>query len=526
MARLLYAATPADYVINSGTGRPESGVTVTVYTAVTGGTQVTDLLTAGGTPITTVTTDSAGGFRFQGPDGTDATLWVSVSGGTRFAVNVADLGTTRAPLTHTHDSLFADHLSTDDHLGSHADSSHTGANKVQIARSGSNIGTRKRINLIQGTDVTLTVADNSGTDSVDVTIAATSGLTAPGALRSYEVTFAGDAATGYSQFIEIGQPCILKSIRQTSTTSPTTSSVVHDVLLSGRQAEASIFSDAGARPTLRAGEGSNSTWGRDYAFAAGDRVRVQQASVDSGNTAANVSVVLEVEVSATSYLETNLNSCEGNSVADEDDVTTGNSGGTDNAWDSVTDPATAGAEIKYDTAHLPSGYSFAHRVSTPLNTTADTFAAWTFTDANTVYGRGLYYFTANPGSSVRIARLRDGGTAKVAVNVTTQSRIQVTDASGTQVLLTDAGTPLTLNQFVRIEWKITGGPDGRAVVWIYNTHTSTTASLVAEAASSDMGTVYDEVNFGRTATSGSSAQVTFWQAGLGVSTQGLLGIAT
>ena len=79
MARYLYAATPADYVINSVTGLPSAGVTVTVYTAVTGGTQVTDLLTAAGGAITTVTSDSAGGFRFQGPDGEQDTLWVDTN---------------------------------------------------------------------------------------------------------------------------------------------------------------------------------------------------------------------------------------------------------------------------------------------------------------------------------------------------------------------------------------------------------------------------------------------------------------
>lgn len=102
MARLLYAATPADYVINSATGLPAAGVTVTVYDAVTGGSQVTDLLTAAGATITTVTSDSAGGFRFQGPDGIEDTLWVSTGGSTRFAVNAADLGATRAPLEHSH----------------------------------------------------------------------------------------------------------------------------------------------------------------------------------------------------------------------------------------------------------------------------------------------------------------------------------------------------------------------------------------------------------------------------------------
>lgn len=44
------------------------------------------------------------------------------------------------------------------------------AQQVIVAKAGSTIGTRHKINLIEGTNVTLTVADNSGADRVDVTI--------------------------------------------------------------------------------------------------------------------------------------------------------------------------------------------------------------------------------------------------------------------------------------------------------------------------------------------------------------------
>lgn len=47
--------------------------------------------------------------------------------------------------------------------------------KVQVALAGTVTGTRKEINFIQGANVTLTVADNSGSDRVDVTIAASGG---------------------------------------------------------------------------------------------------------------------------------------------------------------------------------------------------------------------------------------------------------------------------------------------------------------------------------------------------------------
>jgi hypothetical protein len=45
--------------------------------------------------------------------------------------------------------------------------------KVEVAKAGTLIATRKRINLIQGSNVTLTVTDDSANDKVDVTVTAT-----------------------------------------------------------------------------------------------------------------------------------------------------------------------------------------------------------------------------------------------------------------------------------------------------------------------------------------------------------------
>lgn len=50
-----------------------------------------------------------------------------------------------------------------------------GAANVNIEKAGVAIGTRPTINLIQGSNATLTVADNPGSDRVDVTIASTGG---------------------------------------------------------------------------------------------------------------------------------------------------------------------------------------------------------------------------------------------------------------------------------------------------------------------------------------------------------------
>ncbi|MFA0844337.1 glycerophosphodiester phosphodiesterase [Streptomyces rochei] len=67
---------------NAVVGRPGA-----VWTARTGGSQVTDLLTLAGTATGgTITTDSRGRIAFQGPDGVTATLWWDGGDGTRWAI--------------------------------------------------------------------------------------------------------------------------------------------------------------------------------------------------------------------------------------------------------------------------------------------------------------------------------------------------------------------------------------------------------------------------------------------------------
>jgi len=52
--------------------------------------------------------------------------------------------------------------------------------KVKVSKAGSLVGTRQQINLIEGSNVTLTVSDNAGSDRVDVTVAAAGGSGSPG----------------------------------------------------------------------------------------------------------------------------------------------------------------------------------------------------------------------------------------------------------------------------------------------------------------------------------------------------------
>jgi len=50
------------------------------------------------------------------------------------------------------------------------------AQKLEIDKAATLVGTRAKLNFIQGSNTTLTVADNAGTGAVDVTIAATAAV--------------------------------------------------------------------------------------------------------------------------------------------------------------------------------------------------------------------------------------------------------------------------------------------------------------------------------------------------------------
>jgi hypothetical protein len=69
--------------------------------------------------------------------------------------------------------------------------------KVEVAKAGVLQGTRKQINLIEGSNVTITTSDNAGGNRVDVTVATTSGLT-PAATVTDETTYGVAKATGTS----------------------------------------------------------------------------------------------------------------------------------------------------------------------------------------------------------------------------------------------------------------------------------------------------------------------------------------
>lgn len=84
--RYQYGSDGGDVVTDSA-GNVQAARSGTVWTARTGGSSVTDILTlAGATTGGNVVTDSLGRLAFQGPDNVIATLWWDSGGGTRWAV--------------------------------------------------------------------------------------------------------------------------------------------------------------------------------------------------------------------------------------------------------------------------------------------------------------------------------------------------------------------------------------------------------------------------------------------------------
>jgi hypothetical protein len=85
----------------------------------------------------------------------------------------------------------------------------TSTQKHIVSKAGTTIGTRQQVNLVEGTGITLTVADNPGDDRVDVTVAATAtgaGLTlisTQTASSSATIDFTGIDGT-YDNYLIIG----------------------------------------------------------------------------------------------------------------------------------------------------------------------------------------------------------------------------------------------------------------------------------------------------------------------------------
>ena len=85
MTRNMYGATSADFTITSG-GRVIPGAVLTLWTARTGGTQITDLLDVDSVACTTVTSAADGSVVYYGPDGDNELHWADSGQGSRVAI--------------------------------------------------------------------------------------------------------------------------------------------------------------------------------------------------------------------------------------------------------------------------------------------------------------------------------------------------------------------------------------------------------------------------------------------------------
>src|SRR5574343_505474 len=90
MARAFYGCTSADYTLTAG-GRLSPGAVLTLWTARTGGTRITDLLTVDGTPITEVVSGADASIAYQGPDNDKSVHWADSGQGARTAIRPVDI---------------------------------------------------------------------------------------------------------------------------------------------------------------------------------------------------------------------------------------------------------------------------------------------------------------------------------------------------------------------------------------------------------------------------------------------------
>jgi hypothetical protein len=86
----MYGATSADFTITSG-GRVIPGAVLTLWTARTGGTQITDLLDVDSVACTTVTSAADGSVVYYGPDSDLSVHWADSGQGSRIAIRPVDI---------------------------------------------------------------------------------------------------------------------------------------------------------------------------------------------------------------------------------------------------------------------------------------------------------------------------------------------------------------------------------------------------------------------------------------------------
>jgi hypothetical protein len=96
--------------------------------------------------------------------------------------------------------------------------------RVNISKAGTSTGTRKQINFIEGSNVTITTTDNAGSDRVDVTVSATAGGS----------SFAYTEVTVTTQSASVNNGYILNNAGLVTVTLPTTANIGDTIRLVGK----------------------------------------------------------------------------------------------------------------------------------------------------------------------------------------------------------------------------------------------------------------------------------------------------
>ena len=196
MARNMYGATSADFTITSG-GRVIPGAVLTLWTARTGGTQITDLLDVDSVATTTVTSAADGSVVYYGPNNDKTVHWADSGQGSRVAIRPTDItgdppvmsigtvgtGTAAASLTGTSEAPV---------LNLTLPAVGDGAIEPEMFGDDTQPGNLLTANQASGTD---TLGDTTGIGAGGATVASSTSYAAQGS-RSLQITTTSTGSGG------------------------------------------------------------------------------------------------------------------------------------------------------------------------------------------------------------------------------------------------------------------------------------------------------------------------------------------
>jgi fibronectin-binding autotransporter adhesin len=209
------------------------------------------------------------------------------------------------------------------------------------------------------------------------------------------------------------------------------------------------------------------------------------------------------------------NTCEGTNGAA---VTTANTG--PNGWDLVT--LSNSGTATFDTTVAHGGASSLKLATTATAGTA--FVTWsssfTGTTVATAYSRVYLYLTAIPAATVALMRyLSTASTNAAILQLTTTGKIRTYNAAGS--VLTTGTTTIPLNQWVRVEFDVTGDAvNGSISARLYTSPESTTAAETITNTTVNTSNPLDRIRIGMSAT---IANQTMWLDDIALSDVGPIG---